>query len=641
MRGAAGRRGHHCATGGALDVCGFAGVVGAPTPDIGRGWTRWATEQLVRRGPDDAGWWSDHEVGLHLGFRRLAIIDLSEHGHQPMVSPGDRSVLVFNGELYGYRELRTELERRGRRFRGDADSEVVLAALEEWGERALDRFDGMFAFAWWQRADRRLLLARDHAGIKPLFLGTGPDGRGVAFASQYDVVANGPWGQAPIDPEALALYLELHHVPAPHGLLDRTGQVEPGESVTIEDGAIRARRRWWTLPTATGTATGPDAVDRVGAVLAGAVRTQLVADRAVGTFLSGGVDSTLVTSLATDAVDHPLQSFTVSFPGAANDEAAGARAFAGALGVDHHVIALTDADADAAVDDAIAACAEPVGDFSIIPTTLLAGFAAERVTVALSGDGGDELFHGYVRPWSLLRDGRWFRSPPALRRARYLAGRAVPGLSTPSEAIAARSPGAYYRAVNSRSRGLLATLGPDLPTPPDLWWFTTPDRLDRAGLVELTRRAEYHGQLQRVLRKVDLASMHHSLEVRVPVLSRTVVELSGTVDVDFCLRDGLRKGPLRDLLAQRVSGVTQQTTKQGFTPPLDAWIDGPLRDRVQDQVADRAWHLDAWLDPAALRGLASPATPNRHWNLWTVLSLEWWLRRLAALPREFAAERSR
>lgn len=619
-------------------MCGFAGVVAPPSPEIGRAWTRWAAGRMVRRGPDDDGHWDDPDDGVHLSFRRLAIIDLSEHGHQPMVGRGGDSVLVFNGELYGHRDLRSELAARGATFRGTSDTEVVLAALDEWGEDALDRFDGMFALAWWQRSRRRLVLARDHAGIKPLFYGTGPTGRGICFASQYDVVARGPWGQPPIDPEVLALYLELHHVPAPHALLARTGQVEPGELLVVEGGRIATRRRWWTLPPATDELRGAPAVDAVEAALRGAVEQQLVADRPVGTFLSGGVDSALVTGVAVDDVSEPLRSFTVAFPGGAADEADEAAAFATRFGVEHHVIRLDDAGASAAVDDAIAAMAEPVGDFSIVPTTLLTGFAADRVTVALSGDGGDELFHGYERPWSLLRDGRWFAAPHPVRRARYLAGRGVPGVPRVSEAIAATSPGAYYRGVNSRSTSVRPLIGPDLPPPPPLWFYDTPSRLDREGLVALTRRAEYHGQLQRVLRKVDLASMHHSLEVRVPVLSRPMVELSSTVDVDDCLRAGRRKGPLRDLLARIAPGVAQQSAKKGFTPPLNRWIDGPLHPRVQDQVAAASWHLDAHLDPAALRALADPATPARHWNLWTVLALEWWLGRLAdlspTLPQE-------
>lgn len=620
-------------------MCGFAGVVGSPSPEIGRAWSRWAADQMVRRGPDDAGHWEDADAGVHLSFRRLAIIDLSAHGHQPMEGHGGDSVLVFNGELYGYRDLRKELEAKGIAFRGSSDTEVVLAALDTWGERALDRFDGMFAFAWWQRSARRLVLARDHAGIKPLFYGTAPDGRGTCFGSQYDVVANGPWGRPPMDPAALAVYLELHHVPAPLGLLARTGQVEPGELLVIEDGRISTRRRWWTLPDATETVRGPEAVDRIEATLRDAVEQQLVADRPIGTFLSGGVDSALVTGIAADDVTEPLQSFTVSFPDTASDEASGATAFATAFGVEHHVIRLDEEGAVDAVDEATAAMAEPVGDFSIVPTTLLTGFAASRVTVALSGDGGDELFHGYERPWSLLRSGRWFAAPHAVRRARYLAGRAVPRVVPPvSEAISARSPGAYYRGVNSRSGAIRPSLAPDLPPPPDLWWYDTPPRLDRAGLVDLTRRAEYHGQLQRVLRKVDLASMHHSLEVRVPVLSRRLVELSSTIDADDCLRDGLRKGPLRDLLRRLAPDVGQQTAKQGFTPPLNRWIDGPLRPRILDQVAQQRWHLDDHLDRATLRSLAEPTTPARHWNLWTALALEWWLERLAVQQRALPPE---
>lgn len=620
-------------------MCGFAGVIRAPTAATGRGWAEWGASHMIRRGPDDQGAWSDDEAGVHLAFRRLSIMDLSHHGHQPMVGHDGASVLVFNGELYGHATLRRELEGRGAVFRGTSDTEVVLAALDHWGQAALDRFDGMFAFAWWHGPSRRLVLARDHAGIKPLFYATAPSGPGVCFGSQYDVVVNSPWGVPSVDPASLALYLELHHVPAPHGLLTRTGQLEPGELLVIEDGRIASRRRWWTLPTATQTERGDAAVDHVEAVLTEAITEQMVADRPVGTFLSGGVDSALVTSMAADVVTQPLQSFTVSFPGAASDEAAKAEAFAKAIGVDHHLIRLTADDALAAVDDAIAASGEPVGDFSIIPTTVLTGFAASRVTVALSGDGGDELFYGYERPWSLMRSGRWFTQPRTIRRARYFAGRGLPRVLPPvSEAITATSPGAYYRSVNSRSKALRQRLGPDLTAPPDLWWFDTPDRLDRQGLIELTRTAEYYGQLQRVLRKVDLASMHHSLEVRVPVLSRKMVELSGLMDTDFCLRAGQRKGPLRDLLARRVPNVAQQTTKQGFTPPLNQWIDGPLQQRVQDQMAEPTWHLDGILDKPTLRSLGEPTTPSRHWNLWTVLALEWWMARINALPRTFTPE---
>lgn len=623
-------------------MCGFAGVIAPPSPQVGTAWAAWAASHMVRRGPDDDGHWTDDDAGMHLAFRRLSIIDLSAHGHQPMVNADGSSVLVFNGELYGHDELRRELRGRGVQFRGTSDTEVVLAALDTWGDKALERFDGMFAFAWWHGPSRRLVLARDHAGIKPLFYGTGPAGRGVCFGSQYDVVANGPWGVPPIDPASLSLYLELHYLPAPHALLARTGQVEPGELLVVADGRIASRRRWWSLPPATQSETGAAAVDHVESVLVAAVAEQLVADRPVGTFLSGGVDSALVTSLAEDRTGGHLQSFTVSFPGTDTDEGPAASGLSKEIGVEHHVIRLDEAGAEAALDDAVAAGAEPMGDFSIVPTTLLAGFASEHVTVALSGDGGDELFYGYVRPWSLLRSGSWFRTPRTVRRSRYYAGRLAPKLvPSVSEAIAARTPGAYYRSVNSRSKELRAALGPALPAPPPLWWYETPSRLDREGLIELTRTAEYHGQLQRVLRKVDLASMHHSLEVRVPVLSRRIVEMSGAIDVDFCLRNGLRKGPLRDVLARRVPGFAQQTAKQGFTPPLNRWIDGPLRGRIQAQMAEPTWHLDAWLDPAVLRTLADPGTPARHWNLWTVLALEWWLARLDGLPKDFISERTR
>ena len=252
------------------------------------------------------------------------------------------------------------------------------------------------------------------------------------------------WGVPPIDPASLSLYLELHYLPAPHALLARTGQVEPGELLVVADGRIASRRRWWSLPPATQSETGAAAVDHVESVLVAAVAEQLVADRPVGTFLSGGVDSALVTSLAEDRTGGHLQSFTVSFPGTDTDEGPAASGLSKEIGVEHHVIRLDEAGAEAALDDAVAAGAEPMGDFSIVPTTLLAGFASEHVTVALSGDGGDELFYGYVRPY------RCCAAVAGSGRHEPFDGPATTRVASPrsrsSEVITARTPGALTEA---------------------------------------------------------------------------------------------------------------------------------------------------------------------------------------------------
>ncbi|MEO1368390.1 MAG: asparagine synthase (glutamine-hydrolyzing), partial [Acidobacteriota bacterium] len=377
-------------------MCGLCGLF---TPDAGgvegaEASIRRMTRALERRGPDDEAFWIDPEARLRLGFRRLAILDLSPSGRQPMVSASGDSVLVMNGEVYNFRELRRELEAEGLRFRSTSDTEVALEALERWGLDALGRLEGMFALAFYDLRRRRLTVSRDRTGIKPLWLFDAPSG--VAFASQLDALLNGPW---PLDAEprsdVLHHYLRLGHVPAPTGLLPGTCQLEAGSWQRFDADGGREEGRFWRLPRMPDGALGAEeGVEALDAALEGAVARHRLADVPLGVFLSGGVDSPLVSAVARRQTSSELLAFTLGNPGWGQDEEAASRRFAGQLDLDHRVLRLDDAAAAAGVDQVRACMHEPFADFSLLPTLLISAFAREEVTVALSGDGGDELFFG-------------------------------------------------------------------------------------------------------------------------------------------------------------------------------------------------------------------------------------------------------
>ena len=286
-------------------MCGIAGILtfddAAGRPEFGAAIQRMAN-LLARRGPDDEAFWTDPAGRLRLGFRRLAILDLTPAGNQPRISGDGRSVLIFNGEIYNFMALRSQLEAAGVRFHSRSDSEVLLEALNLWGEEAVPRLNGMFAFAWYDIPNRTLLLARDHAGIKPLYYFVHPSGKGVAFASQFNVLRHTPWGEpGGIRSDVLHLYLRLHHIPPPYGLLENTWQLEPGSSLRVDSSGRVQKRTWWRLPEQSqGDLRGANALESLAEALDHAVERQRIADVPLGVFLSGGVDSPLITAVARD-----------------------------------------------------------------------------------------------------------------------------------------------------------------------------------------------------------------------------------------------------------------------------------------------------------------------------------------------------
>ena len=588
------------------------------------------TDLMVRRGPDDEGYWEDTERRFFAGFRRLAILDLTNAGRQPMHSSDNNSVLVFNGELYNFQDIRHELENKGIVFQSRTDTEVVLEALNLWGIDALDRFNGMFAFAWYNRLERQLLLARDHAGIKPLYYYLHPEG--IAFASQFNCLLQTPWGNpGEMRLDVLKLYLHLHHIPSPYGLLENTFQLEPGHYLLMRADGSWSKRAWWTLPRDPDpNLSGEDALEELQSAIDDAIRRQRISDVPLGVFLSGGVDSPLVTAVARKQTDSSLKAFTIGNPGWWQDEAQAATAYAKHLDIDHRIHNISGIDAHQMIQAVAQVQHEPFGDYSILPTLLVSEAARTELTVALSGDGGDELFWGYERPLSLLRNGTDFRLPWLLRIGMYGAGKYGLGPKR-SSVIVSKTPGHYYFGVNSRLRKKdLQKIAPDLNSiPHDFHLYDFDSYRGPRHLANYSRYVEYYGQLQRGLKKVDMASMYHSLEVRVPLLDRKVIEVSLRLDPFDAMRNGNRKAHLRDLLTDFVPSESIPTPKRGFAVPLGDWLKKPLRPIIEDYLFDSDLYPTGVFDQNAIKAYCEEHFSDRRsnkWGIWTLLSLQMWAR---------------
>ncbi len=606
---------------GIVGLLTFHGHAKAFRGDVAR-----AVDRMSRRGPDDAGLWSDDACCL-LGFRRLSILDLSPAGHQPMLTRDGRYALVFNGELYNFREIRKDLQDRGVTFRSTGDAEVVLYALAEFGDGALASFNGMFALAFYDTVAKRLLLARDHAAIKPLYVLRHRDG--LLFASQYDQILAHPWARdSAVTPGGLALYAHLGYVPPPFALVAGTMALEAGAWMTADHTGRFEEGRHFTFPRAPEPDLfGEAAHEAVDAAVTSAVRRQMVSDVPLGVFLSGGIDSPLVAAKMRQATNVDFPAFTLGTNGDDLDESPDARRYAEALGLRHVVRQIVPADAIDLLDDVVAASSEPHDDYSLFPTMLISRVAREQVAVVLSGDGGDDLFWGYpgrmihpLAPASKMTTQGWRdmvrRSPAATTGVSAGAGQ--------------------LRAQRFVDPAQLAAVFPDLPEFPRACTLFDCDGAGVDALALWLRWNEYSGHLGSVLQKVDRASMHHSLEVRVPLLDREVVDVAARIDwrsaVD--LRRSVGKLPLRASLVRHAG--FQTTTKRGFESPMSDWLRGPLRPLFEDLVLSRRELLGLTIDHEPLarlyqRHLARVGDCTRL--LWRLLSLALWeARHFRAVP---------
>jgi asparagine synthase (glutamine-hydrolysing) len=653
-------------------MCGIAGLVEPTSHQSHDGLAaaaRLMADALTHRGPDDSGTWADAEAGVALGHRRLSILDLTQAGHQPMTSASGRWVMTYNGEVYNHAALRQKLARRGYRFTGGSDTEVVLGGLDVWGlDATLRECNGMFALAAWDRRDRVVHLVRDRLGEKPLYFGWSSSG--LLFGSELKALL-AHRGFAPrIDRSSLALYLRHNCVPAPFCIYEGVQKVMPGQvvSVRVEDVPLRRvqRRTYWSARDVAergGDAprrSDDDVVEELRALFLDAVRLRMVADVPVGAFLSGGVDSSLVAALMVQASDAPVRTFTVGFSDPAYDESADAAAVAARLGTLHTDVRLHPDQAMAAIPRLPDIYDEPFADSSQLPTLLVSRLAGREITVALTGDGADELFAGYNRHawcerlWGRL-EGLPLRgrravgaalalpSPGAVDWVARVGSRGLPAqwrLRTPSTKVAklARilpsfSPEDMYQRLTSHWHDPSALVG--VPEPTTLAsdtsrWPALPTATERLMLLD---QATYLPD--DILTKVDRASMSVGLEVRVPFLDHRIVEAAWRLPLSQKLRDGQTKWPLRQMLRAHLPDEMVNRPKMGFGLPLGSWLRAPLRDWAEDLLSAAALADDGLLEPEPIRRLWHAHVRGRvdaSQELWDVLMFQAWRRRPPDVP---------
>ena len=666
-------------------MCGIAGFLTAArreASELSAVATLMATT-LKTRGPDDGGDWVDGEAGIALGTRRLAVIDLSPQGHQPMHSACGRYAITFNGEIYNFLELREELDRLGHAFRGHSDTEVMLEAFSEWGfEKALARFNGMFAFALWDRREHVLHLGRDRLGEKPLYYGWAS--RTFLFGSELKALRAHPEFRGEINPEALALYLRYAYVPSPHSIYRGIYKLPPGCALSLSRAMAMAPGGFDPYPRPIGGSPGgkpvrywsarevaqrgladpfrgteQQAADQLDTLLRDSVQRRMISDVPLGVLLSGGVDSSTVTALMQAQSPRPVRSFTIGFREQGFDEAAHAHAVARHLGTDHTELYVSPGDALDAIARLPTLYDEPFADSSQIPTFLLSALVRGHVTVALSGDGGDELFAGYNRylmgrtvwrtvgwmPQALRRAGERLLRVPSPERWERLAGRfsfLAKGYGTQgtfgdkfhklANVLAMPNPEALYcrlvtfwedpaEVLREGREGYLPLMDPR-------YWLDTSDFVARMMYLDLVSYLP-----DDILTKVDRASMGTSLEVRVPMLDHRVVEFAWRLPMSMKIRGGQTKRVLRRVLYRYVPRELIERPKMGFGIPLAEWLRGPLRDWAEALLDARQLRDGGLFQPAPIRAKwEEHLSGRRNWQaqLWCVLMFEAW--RTASVP---------
>ncbi|MGZ5443032.1 MAG: asparagine synthase (glutamine-hydrolyzing) [Thermoanaerobaculia bacterium] len=565
---------------------------------------------LTHRGPDDAGTFAD-AVGVALGFRRLSIVDLSPAGAQPMTSASGRYVIIFNGEIYNFQRLRTRLDAQ---WRGHSDTEVLLASIEAWGlERALGECIGMYAFALWDTREQTLSLVRDRAGVKPLYYSL--NATSVQFASELKALEI----DRTIDRDAAALYAHYRYVPAPWSIYAGVKKLMPGSILTVSrDGASRLTRYWNAAEVAERvqrfTGSDTEAIDRLDELLGDSVALRMIADVPLGVFLSGGVDSSLVAALMQRNASGPIHTFTIGFEDPRFDEARYGREVAQHLGARHDELYVSYEEALAIVPTLPRIYDEPFADSSALPTYLVSKLARRTATVALTGDGGDELFAGYHHHFLGARLQRRVRSVP--RFARGAVGRAlqlVPRTRALGRGLEEDDPLARYRDT-MKLQSQLPRLSRSDDWPTEMAMF-----LDFVTYLP-----------DDILVKVDRASMAVSLEAREPFLDHRVIEFAWSLPLSMKIRNDRGKWIARQLLRRYLPDALVDREKQGFGLPLAQWLRGPLREWSEDLLSN----VSEPFDVPHVRDLwrRHIAGANHEGELWTVLMYEAWLRASIAKP---------
>ncbi len=645
-------------------MCGIAGMVdwrAATSADALRSIADAMIETVRHRGPDAGDVWVEAEGGVALGQRRLAIIDLSPGGAQPMHSADRRFVITFNGEIYNYRDIRRELQAAGHSMRSDSDTEVLLEACALWGvEAAIERAIGMFAFALWDRKTRSLTLARDRLGIKPLYYAASPER--ILFASQLKAFRPAPHWKPTIDEDAVVGYLRHAYIAQPRTIYREAEKLAPGHILTLREGSTSSPKCFWDL---RGIAVAgqrrndpvPDpreAADRLDALLRDSVKLRMIADVPLGAFLSGGIDSSTVVALMQAQSTRAVKTFSIGFHESGYDEAQCAKQVAAHLGTDHTEFYVEPRHALDVIPHLADWFDEPFADPSQIPTYLVSELTRKHVTVALSGDGGDELFAGYNRyVWA-----------ERLARAVNLVPRPLRGASAAAlRALAPQTwnrlfgyvPAAWRPALPGDKLHKITTLL-DNPQPDAIYrrlvsQWERPEEVAAAGreprgpMWDPTIARDFHDLVPRmqfldmitylpddILTKVDRATMAVGLEGRVPLLDHRVVAYSWSLPLDFKLRGGRSKWLLRQVLDRYVPRSLIDRPKMGFGVPIDAWLRGPLREWAESLLAPARLASDGFVRVEPVRrAWREHLEGSRNWQypLWTVLMLQAWRARWA------------
>jgi len=639
-------------------MCGLTGFVAASGADL-LPTVRRMCDAIIHRGPDDFGEWIDADCGVALGFRRLAIIDVSQAGHQPMLSASGRFVLTFNGEVYNFEDLRRELREAGAApsFRGHSDTEVMLAAFEAWGvEAAVKRFNGMFAIALWDRERRRLHLIRDRMGVKPMYYGFG--GKTFLYGSELKALRQHPDFVGTIDRGALDLFLRFTYVPTPFSIYEGIRKLVPGTILTFDPTTRETETTvYWSardaaLHGSTHQFQGSedDAANELETLLRDSVRIRMISDVPLGVFLSGGIDSSIVTAMMQAQSAVPIRTFTVGFSEAAYDEAPYAAAVARHLGTNHTELYMSTDDALSVIPKLPAMYDEPFADSSQIPTHLVSMLARRHVTVSLSGDGGDELFGGYTRYF--LGQKAFQRLSNLPRPLRPIFGRALTmfpphvwdrllSLGGPLLPRALRQPrpgeriykvarvlkgndlDSMYFELVSHWMNVVRDVRPyEAPVMNRGSWPALPDPVDRMMYFDQVSYLP-----DDILTKVDRASMAVSLEAREPLLDYRLVEFAWALPLSMKVHNGQGKHVLRRVLDRYVPQHLIERPKMGFGLPLETLLREQLRDWAESLLDPKS--LQNFFDVAPIRAkwddhLAGKGEWKQH--IWAVLMFQAWLK---------------